>query len=125
MTRTKGMAVVFYLVAMAAGAAVGVTVDRWLLRETMVQEWADPRAMRRKLADDLKMSESQRAQLDIILDARNQRYDSLMAPVRPSLDSTTVAARQRIRELLTPEQQTIYDQMQRDREAARKQEKKQ
>ena len=61
MTRTKGMALAFYLVAMAAGAAIGVTADRWLLRETLVQEWADPRAMRRKLADDLQMSESQRA----------------------------------------------------------------
>lgn len=124
MTRTKGMALVLYLLAIAAGAAAGVTVDRWILRERLVSEWADPRAMRTKLADDLKMTPEQRAQLDSILDTRNRRYDELMAPMRPMLDSVTVSARQQIRELLTPEQQTVYDQMQREREAQRQQEKK-
>jgi Spy/CpxP family protein refolding chaperone len=124
MTRTKGMALALYLLAIAAGAAAGVTVDRWILRERLVSEWADPRAMRTKLADDLKMTPAQRAQLDTILDTRNRRYDELMDPMRPRLDSVTASARQQIRELLTPEQQTVYDQMQREREAQRQQEKK-
>ncbi len=125
MSRTKGMAVAFYLVAMVAGAAIGITVDRWVLRERLVKEWADPRAMRTKLADDLGMDAAQRAKLDTILDARNQRYDSLMTPLRPAFDSVSAEARQRIRELLTPGQQAIYDQMQREREASRRQEKRQ
>lgn len=124
MTRTKGMAVGLYLLAIAAGAAAGVTVDRWILRERLVNDWADPRAMRTKLADDLKMSADQRAKLDSILDTRNIRFDELMAPMRPRLDSVSVSARQQIRELLTPEQQTVYDEMQREREAQRQQEKK-
>ena len=125
MTRTKGMALTFYLMAVAAGAAIGVTVDRWVLRERLVNEWADPRAMRGKLANDLKLDEGQRARLDTILDTRNRRFDSLMAPTRPMLDSVSAEARQQIRELLTPEQQTIYDQMRREREAQRQQERKQ
>ncbi len=124
MTRTKGMAVGLYLLAIAAGAAAGVTVDRWMLRERLVSEWADPRAMRTKLANDLKMSADQRTKLDTILDTRNMRFDELMAPMRQQLDSLTASARQQIRELLTPEQQTIYDQLQREREAQRQQEKK-
>jgi hypothetical protein len=124
MTRTKGMAVGLYLLAIAAGAAAGVTVDRWMLRERLVSEWADPRAMRTKLANDLKMSADQRIKLDTILDTRNMRFDELMAPMRQQLDSLTASARQQIRELLTPEQQTIYDQLQREREAQRQQEKK-
>jgi Spy/CpxP family protein refolding chaperone len=124
MSRTKGMALAFYLVAVVAGAAVGVTVDRWVLRERLVNEWADPRAMRTKLADDLKLDVTQRAKLDTILDSRNTRFDALMAPVRPALDSVSATARQQIRDLLTPEQVTIYDQMQRERETARQQEKK-
>lgn len=123
MTRTKGMALAFYLLAIAAGAAAGVTVDRWMLRERLVNEWADPRAMRTKLADDLKMTATQRAQLDTILDTRNRRFDELMAPMRPRLDSVTVNARQQIRDLLTPEQQTVYDQMRREREAQRQKER--
>lgn len=125
MTRTKGMAVTFYLVAMAAGAAIGVVVDRSLLRDQLVNEWADPRAMRTKLADDLGMDATQRARLDTILDTRNARFEEILAPVRPVLDSVTAAARQQTRELLTPEQQTVYDKMQREREEARRRERKQ
>ncbi len=125
MTRTKGMAVAFYLAAIAAGAAIGVAVDRWALRERMVTEWSDPRVGRAKLANDLKLDAAQRARLDSILDSRNRRYDELMAPLRPALDSVGASARQQIRDLLTPEQQTVYDQMQRERDAARRQEKKQ
>ena len=119
MTRTKGMALAFYLLAMAAGAAIGVTVDRWMLRERLEREWADPRAMREKLATDLGMDATQRARLDTILDTRNRRFDELMTPMRPRLDSVTVAARPQIRDLLTPEQQTFYDRLRREREAQR------
>lgn len=125
MSRTKGMALAFFALAVAAGAAVGVSVDRWVLRERLVNEWADPRAMRTKLANDLSLDAAQRARLDSILDSRNRRYDELMAPLRPSLDSVSANARQQIRDLLTPEQQTVYDQMQREREDARRKEKKQ
>jgi Spy/CpxP family protein refolding chaperone len=125
MTRTKGMAMAFYLMAVAAGAAIGVTVDRWILRESLVNQWDDPRAMRAKFADDLKLDAAQRARVDTILDSRNKRFDELMAPTRPLLDSVSADARQRIRDLLTPEQQTVYDQMRREREAQRQQEKKQ
>ena len=81
--------------------------------------------MRVRLANELKLDASQRAKLDTILDTRNARYDDLMAPMRPRLDSVSVLARQQIRDLLTPEQRTAYDQMQREREAARAKEKKQ
>jgi Spy/CpxP family protein refolding chaperone len=125
MTRTKSLALAFYLGAVAVGAAAGITVDRWILRERLVNQLDDPRAMRVRLADELKLDASQRAKLDTILDTRNARYDDLMAPMRPRLDSVSVLARQQIRDLLTPEQRTAYDQMQREREAARRQEKKQ
>lgn len=81
--------------------------------------------MRTRLADDLGLNDEQRLQLDSVLDDRNRQYDSLMAPVRPDLDSLGAATRQRIRQLLTPEQQATYDQMLREREEARRQEKRQ
>ena len=125
MRRTNGYAVAFFIAALLAGAAIGAAADRALLRERMQREWGDVRAMRARLADDLGMDASQRARLDSILDDRNRQVDSLMAPVRPQLDSVGAAARQRIRQLLTPEQQATYDQMQREREEARRQEKRQ
>ncbi len=124
MTRTKRLALAFYLGAVAAGAAIGITVDRWILRERLVNQWDDPRAMRVRLANELGLDAKQRAALDSILDTRNRRYDELMAPMRPRLDSVSVLARQQIRDLLTPEQRSAYDQMQREREAARRQEKR-
>lgn len=125
MRRTNGYAVAFFFAVLLAGAAAGAAADRALLRERMEREWGDARAMRARLADDLGMDATQRIQLDSILDDRNRQVDSVMAPVRPKLDSLGAAARQRIRQLLTPEQQATYDQMQREREEARRQEKRQ
>lgn len=124
MTRTKGLALAFYLAAIVAGAAIGVSVDRYVLRERLVRQWDDPRANRTRLADELKLDASQRAALDTILDTRNRNFDALMAPMRPRLDSVSTQAREQIRLLLTPDQQALYDQMQRERENARRPEKR-
>jgi Spy/CpxP family protein refolding chaperone len=125
MRRTNGYAIAFFIAVFAAGAAAGVVTDRRLQRERMEQQWNDPRAMRTRLADDLSMDATQRAQLDTILDERNRQSEVLMSPVRPQLDSLGAQTRQRIRQLLTSEQQATYDQMLREREDARRQEKRQ
>jgi len=125
MRRTNGYAIAFFIAVFAAGAATGVVTDRRLQRERMEQQWNDPRAMRTRLADDLSMDATQRAQLDTILDERNRQSELLMSPVRPQLDSLGNQTRQRIRQLLTSEQQATYDQMLREREDARRQEKRQ
>lgn len=125
MRRTNGLALAFFIAVFAAGAAVGVVTDRYLQREKLQRQWGDQRAMRTRLADDLGMTAAQRASLDSLLDDRNRQYDSLMAPVRPTLDSLGAVTRQRLRQLLTPEQQATYDQIQREREEARRREKQQ
>ena len=125
MRRTNGLALAFFIALFAAGAAVGVVADRYLQREKVQRQWGDQRAMRSRLADDLGMSAEQRAAMDSLLDDRNRQYDSLMAPVRPTLDSLGAATRQRLRQLLTAEQQATYDQIQREREEARRREKQQ
>lgn len=125
MRQTKGLALAFFMALFAAGAAVGVVTDRYLQREKLQRQWGDPRAARSRLADDLGMTAEQRASMDSLLDDRNRQYDSLMAPMRPTLDSLGAATRQRLRQLLTPEQQATYDQIQREREEARRREKQQ
>lgn len=119
MTRTKGIALAFYISMVVVGAVLGIVADRVVLRERLAREWRDPRSMRDRLAEELQLDAAQRAKFDTILDARNRRYDSLMAPVRPVLDSVGTAARQEIQALLTPEQRTRYDEMRRARERAR------
>ncbi len=125
MRRTNGLALAFFIAVFAAGAAAGVVADRYVQRERLQRQWGDQRAMRNRLADDLGMTDAQRASMDSLLDDRNRQYDSLMAPMRPTLDSLGAATRQRLRQLLTPEQQATYDQIQREREEARRREKQQ
>ena len=125
MRQTNGLALAFFIALFAAGTAVGVVADRYLQREKLQRQWGDPRAMRARLADDLGMTADQRAAMDSLLDDRNRQYDSLMAPMRPTLDSLGAVTRQRLRQLLTPEQQATYDQIQREREEARRREKQQ
>jgi Spy/CpxP family protein refolding chaperone len=115
----------FFIALFAAGAAVGVVADRYMQRGQVMRQWGDQRAMRNRLADDLGMSAEQRASMDSLLDDRNRQYETLMAPVRPTLDSLGAVTRQRLRQLLTPEQQATYDQIQREREEARRREKQQ
>ena len=119
MTRTKGRAVAFYLGAVLVGVVLGVVGDRVTLRERLAREWRDPRSMRERISAELGLDADQRARFDTILDTRNRRYDSLMAPVRPVLDSVGTAARQEIQAMLTPEQRARYEDMRRARERSR------
>jgi Spy/CpxP family protein refolding chaperone len=112
MTRTKSIAITFYLGAALVGAAVGVSVDRLAVRSQ--PRWYDRREMRARFFDELHLTAAQRDSVNLIFDERNRRDSILMAPVRPATDSVNAQARQRISQLLTPEQKSIYDQMQRD-----------
>ena len=111
MTRTKSIALAFYLGAALAGGALGVTVDRLLFRHQT--RWWDQRAMRTHLFDQLKLTAEQRKAAELVLEERNRQQDSLIASVRPKLDSAGVLARQQLSQLLTPEQRTVYDQLRR------------
>ena len=117
MTKTKNLALAFYFGAALAGAAIGVSIDRLVVRAQ--PKWWDQAEMRKRAFDRLRLTPSQRDTVSRIYDERDKKQELLIAPLRPSLDSASIEARQRISRLLTPEQQTIYDQMQREREKAR------
>ena len=122
MTRSKSLALAFYLGAALAGAAIGISVDRVVVQNRT--KWWDQRAMRARLFDQLKLTSEQRDSAGKILDERNRKQDAILAPVKPSLDAASVEARARLSALLTSEQKAIYDQMQREREQAQRTEKK-
>jgi hypothetical protein len=122
MTRTKSLALAFYLGAALAGAAIGVSVDRMFVQTQT--RWWDQTVMRQRTFDRLGLTPAQRDSASRVYDERNRRHDSILAPLRPALDSVSGEARQRIAKLLTPQQQAIYDQMQRERQQAQRQEKK-
>jgi Spy/CpxP family protein refolding chaperone len=121
MTRTKGMVLAFYLAAAIAGVALGVALDRFVLRNDPPR--ATAKAMRDRFAKDLRLTADQRTAVDNVLDARFRAESILVVPIRPQLDSLRAEARLKISAVLTPEQQRVYEQMQRDQKA-RAQEKK-
>lgn len=121
MTRTKELALAFYLAAAVAGAALGVAFDRLVVRNAPPRYSA--KTMRDRFAKDLKLTADQRAGVDNILDARFRAESILVVPIRPQLDSVRNEARLKISALLTPDQRRVYAQMQRDQKA-RVQEKK-
>ncbi len=121
MTRTKGLVLAFYLAAAVAGVAIGVAVDRVVLHDDPPRYTAT--AMRDRFAKDLRLTADQRSAVDNILDARFRAESVLVVPIRPRLDSVRAEARLKISAVLTPEQQRVYEQMQRDQKA-RAQEKK-
>ena len=111
MTRTKTVALAFYLCAALAGAAIGVAVDRSMVREQ--PHWYDRRELRSRVFDDLHLTPAQRDSATAMYDERDRRDSVLTAPVRPAMDSASDQTRQRFLQLLTPEQKSIYDQMRR------------
>ena len=118
MQRSKQHALMFLLGVFLTGGAVGFTADRMLVRERIRGcARGDQRAMRARMADDLKLSAEQRASLDRILDEKHRQISLLLAPVRPRMDSISEATRTQIRVILTPAQQADFDKL--HREAAR------
>ncbi len=111
MTRSKSIALAFYLGAALAGAAVGVSADRLVVRAQ--PRWYNGREMRTRFFDDLRLTAAQRDSANRIFDERNRTDSILRAPVRPATDSVNAGAEHHFLQLLTPEQKSIYDQMQR------------
>jgi Spy/CpxP family protein refolding chaperone len=119
MTRAKSLALAFYLGAALAGAALGISVDRMLVRPP---QRFDQKTARTRFFDQLHLTGATRDSAAGILDAREAKLKSLMdsnkamlAPFQARTDSIMEESRQRLSQLLTPEQKAIYDQMRRDR----------
>ena len=114
MQRSKHLAVMFLLGAVLVGGALGFTADRVLLGEQLCPRSGDYRGMRARFADDLDLTGAQRAAVDTILDERHRQMSEVLKPVRPQMDSISENARNQMRRLLTPAQQSKFDDMHRE-----------
>lgn len=68
---------------------------------------------------DLNLSEQQATEIRAILDQTRNDYRALRTEVRPRYDAVRQNARTRIRALLTPEQQKLFDARAAERDARR------
>ncbi|MGB7922697.1 MAG: hypothetical protein WCF57_05575 [Pyrinomonadaceae bacterium] len=71
---------------------------------------------------DLSLSDQQSTEVRAILDQTRNDYRALRAEVRPRYDGLRQNARSRIRALLTPEQQKLFDARAAERDAQREKE---
>jgi hypothetical protein len=108
MQRPQYVAALFLTGAVLVGYALGFASDRASVRDRLAPRW-DQRAMRTQLHDALGLDGRQRAVVDSILDRRNQRLETLLAPIKPRLDAVKDSARAQIRLHLDPEQQARWD----------------
>ena len=68
---------------------------------------------------DLSLTEQQATEIRAILEQTHNDYRALRAEVRPRYDAVRQNARTRIRALLTPEQQKLFDAKAAERDARR------
>jgi hypothetical protein len=105
MQQSKNLAIAFLLGAVVVGGALGFSADRIMLRDRI----APHPSGREKLADRLGLDSTQRMRLDSILDDRRQRWDLVLAPVQPALDTIKLRAREEIKLMLTPMQREEFE----------------
>jgi hypothetical protein len=103
MQRSKNLALMFLLGAVLVGGALGFTADRVILGN---REKDNSRA---SFYDELGLSEVQRASFDSILDDRHRKFNELLKPIRPQMDSVRENARDAMRAVLNPEQRERYE----------------
>jgi hypothetical protein len=116
MQRPKYVAFLFVVGAVLVGYALGFAADRVMVRDRLAPRW-DQHAVRTQLHDDLGLSAAQRAAVDSILDARNARMATLVAPIKPQLDAVKDSARAAIRVRLDAGQQAKWDAILRELDA--------
>ena len=110
MQRSKVLALIALLGALVVGGAFGFTADRVLGRDPCKNP-GDRSALRRFLAQELALTPTQRVAVDSILDKRHRDMSSVIAPVKPKLDSIRDAARAEINKVLDEKQRRRFQEL--------------
>ena len=118
MQRSKSYALLFLLAAFIGGIALGYTGDRLLSHG---KSGRGDRPSRERMAKELNLTPTQRAQFDSIMNLRRTQMRELFRPIRPQMDSLQNVAKaigdsthEQLKRILTPEQAKKLDEM-RDR----------
>ena len=122
MQRSKGFALLFLVAAFIAGLAIGVTVDRYMMRDG--HDHRGPKSGLDRMSKELNLTARQRAQVDSIMTRRRNQMRELFKPLRPQIDSIqkigetiSNSTHEQLKRVLTPDQGKKLDEM---RERGRK-----
>ena len=122
MQRSKSYALLFLIGALIAGIAIGITVDRYLMRDG--HDHRGRRSGLDRMSKELSLTAAQRAQVDSIMTRRRTQMREIFKPLRPQIDSIqkigkviSDSTHEQLKRVLTAEQGKKLDEM---RERARK-----
>lgn len=122
MQRSKSYALLFLIGALIAGIAIGVTADRYMMRDA--HDHHGSRSGLDRMSKELDLTAAQRVQVDSIMTRRKARMRELFKPLRPQMDSIqkigkalSDSTHEQLKRVLTPEQGKKLDEM---RERGRK-----
>ena len=112
MTRSRGRAAVLLALMFAAGLAVGLAAERYALHSTVEGEKREAHSQGgttiERFADELGVTNEQRAEIDPILEDTRERLAEVYARFRPEWKAVVDSARARIESVLTVEQVEEY-----------------
>lgn len=115
MSRSKSVAIAFLLGAFITGGATGFAAGRTSsageVEGDVYSRQYTYSLMVRELARDLSLSADQTAAVDSILDWRKTRYDEVMLPLRPALDTARDSARTLIVQRLNAQQRVAFTEL--------------
>ncbi len=121
MPQTKLVAALVIVGAFVAGGAIGVAGDRALRPDANAGGPVDSRTFWDRTAAEWGLTPAQRTVVDSLMDAQHKKMSALYKPLRPTMDSVDALARiisdstqDRLRLVLTPDQQRKLDVMRAD-----------
>ena len=112
MTKSRGRAAVLLALIFAAGLTVGLAAERYALHSAVESETRESHSRGRttieRFADELGVTNEQRADIDPILEDTRERLAEIYARFRPEWEAVVDSARARIESVLTLEQVEEY-----------------
>ena len=108
--------------ACLAGLLVGAAGGWWAGRDLFPRRWSWEQRyekMLERFSSELKLTPEQKGQVKVLLDAKRKKMEALKDEVRPRREEVRQATRTEIRKLLSPEQQTKFDRMEKEWQARR------
>ena len=108
--------------ACLAGLLVGAAGGWWAGRDLFPRRWGWEQRyekMLERFGVELKLTPEQKEQVKVLLEAKRRKMEALRTEIRPRREEIRQSTQAEIRKLLSPEQQTKFDRMEKEWQARR------
>ncbi len=124
MLNNKHKAQLIIIAAFVLGIVVGASGQYLVLQNSLSKPANSNQEMLDGLTREVKLTKDQRSQVEQIINDSQVKYQDLRNQTRPLYDAVRNETRKRISAILSPEQQTLFDQRNRELDAKRAQKEK-